>query len=71
MIKYRIKEIECYGGRKVYEVQKRLFGFLWWYNFQINDTDSWESGIYDTQKEAENAIERHMFKQKTRIVKTY
>lgn len=69
MNKYRIKEIECYGGEKVYEVQKRLFGFLWWYNF-LND-DFWGTGIFDTQKEAEEAIECNMWINKTRIVKTY
>jgi hypothetical protein len=69
MEKYRIKEIECYGGRKVYEVQKRLFGYLWWYNFL--NSDAWETGIFSTQKEAEVAIECDMWKPKTRIVKTY
>lgn len=69
MDKYRIKEIECYGGDKVYEVQKRLFGFLWWYNFLNGDT--WESGIFSSQKMAEEAIKCDMWKNKTRIVKTY
>ena len=68
MDRYRIKEIECYGGRKVYEVQKHFLGFLWWYNF-LNDC--WETGIFDTLEEAERAIERNMFIRRTRIVKTY
>lgn len=69
MNRYRIKEIKCFSGRKVYEVQKRLLGFLWWYNF-IDDA-CWETGIFDTLEEAENAIERNMYIDKVRIVKTY
>lgn len=69
MTKYRIKEVECFGGRKVYEVQKRLLGYLWWYNFRSDDF--WSTGIFDTQKEAEEAIECDMWKNKIRIVKTY
>jgi hypothetical protein len=69
MKKYRIIEIECYGGRKVYEVQKRLLGCLWWYNFQ--DDGFWGTGVYDTQKEAEDTIERDMYISKKTVVKTY
>lgn len=69
MNKYRIKEIECFGGKKVYEVQKRLFGFLWWYNFLI-DEDGVDASFV-TQKDAEETIERDMWKNKTKIVKTY
>lgn len=68
-MKYRILEIECFGGRKVYEVQKRLLGCLWWYNFR-ND-DFWSTGIFDTQKEAEEAIECDMYIKKKTVVKMY
>lgn len=67
MKKYRIIEIECFGGGKKYKAQKRLFGFLWWYNF----ADVYETGIYNTQKEAEDAIEYDMWKNKIKIIKTY
>lgn len=69
MTKYRIIEIECCGGRKKYKAQKRLFGFLWWYNF-LND-GFYETGIFDTQEEAEEEIEFDMWKDKRKIVKTY
>ena len=69
MKKYRIKEIECFDGRKEYEAQKRLFGFLWWYNFLLNEDDN--DMTFVTQKDAEEAIECDMWKSKTRIVKTY
>ena len=69
MKKYRILEIECYGGRKVYEVQRRFLGFLWWYNF--NNIDEYDTGIYDTLAEAERAIECDMYIAKKTVVKTY
>lgn len=69
MSKYRIKEIEYFWGKKVYEAQKRLFGFLWWYNFLKGYVS--EIGIFNTQKDAEEAIEYAMWKSKTRIVKTH
>lgn len=69
MTKYRILEHECFGGRKVYEVQKRFLGFLWWFNF--NNIDAWETGVYDTLEEAETEIARNMYVRKTTVVKTY
>ena len=64
MTKYRIIEIERFKADKIYTSQKRLFGFLWWYNFLNNR-------VFFTQKEAEEAIEFDMWKDKKRIVKTY
>lgn len=69
MKKYRILKHECFGGRKVYEAQKRFLGFLWWCNF--NNIDAWETGIYNTLDEAERAIEQDMYVRKTTVVKTY
>jgi hypothetical protein len=69
MKKYRIIEIECFGGGKKYEAQKRLFGLLWWYNFLIDEDG--DDAFFFTQKDAEEAIEYDMWKNKKRIVKTY
>lgn len=71
MKKYRILEIECYGGRKVYEVQKRFLGFLWWHNWLCDEFESYETGIYDTLAEAERVIECNMYIEKKTVVKTY
>ena len=69
MDKYRIIEITCYGGRKVYEVQKRRFGFLWWFNWL--NTDAYETGIFDELADAEAAVGYDMYVKEKRVVKTY
>ena len=50
MAKYRIVEITRYQNTpkesKKYIVQTRLFGFLWWYDYYIDDYfDSLEDAI--------------------------
>ena len=55
MKKYRIKEY-IYQCGSFYEVQKRLFGFLWWYNFEI--FDNYRDGFYCDYRDAEHAIIR-------------
>lgn len=68
MAKYRILRHEYPNGQIEYEVQKKLFGLIWW-NF--NNIDEYETGIYDTFEKAENAIKLDIEKRKTTIVKTY
>lgn len=68
MKKYRIIEYTCYGGRKVYEVQKRLFGFLWWFNWL---GDEYDSDMFDQLSDAEEAVKRDMYIEEKRVVKTY
>ena len=67
--RYRILQIETFDRTKLYKVQKRFLGFLWWYNF-AND-DLYETGIYDTLEQADEKIQRDMYKNKITIVKTY
>lgn len=67
MQKYRIIKKEYFGGNVYYEVQKRLFGFLWWYNFE--NIDEYSTGIYKTYKEAEDAINRHKYTYKKTIIR--
>jgi len=50
---YRIKKIE-HCGREWFVLQKRLLGFLWWYN--PDNIDGAITGIYDTLDEAETAF---------------
>ena len=71
MKKYRILEIECYGGRKVYEVQRRFL--LWWRKWLRDNPVSYKTGIYDTLAEAEHVIEQDidMYVKKKTVVKTY
>lgn len=50
MTKYRIVEITRYQNTpkesKKYVIQTRLFGFLWWYDYYIDDYfDSLEDAI--------------------------
>ena len=40
MSKYRIIKRTYANGRYDYEVQKRLLGFLWWYNWLNIDADT-------------------------------
>ena len=68
MTKYIILKHEYPNGQIEYEVQKKLFGLIWW-NF--NNIDSYETGLYDTLEKAENAIKIDMKKRKTTVVKTY
>lgn len=68
MAKYRILKHEYPNGQIEYEVQKKLFGLIWW-NF--NNIDAYETGIYDTFEKAENAIKMDMEMRKTTTVKTY
>ena len=71
MAKWRIKEITTYPGtdheRKRYFIQKRLLGFLWWY-------DSYEDGLYSdgecsSYEEALKIVTRELeYKKETKIV---
>ena len=70
MKEYRIVCRENFGGvigRKKYEVQKRLFGFLYWYNFV--DQPFGGTGLYDTIEEAEKVIEFDKVKRKSHVCK--
>ena len=49
---YRIKKTE-HCGSEWFTLQKRLFGFLWWYN--PDNIDAYITGQYDTLEEAEEA----------------
>ena len=71
MAKWRIKEITTYPGtdheRKRYFIQKRLLGFLWWY-------DPYEDGLYSdgecsSYEEALKIVTRELeYKKETKIV---
>jgi hypothetical protein len=50
--KWRIKKIVSWYGES-YILQKRLFGFLWWYN--PDNIDGAITGVYDTLAGAELA----------------
>lgn len=54
MEKYRIVKVEYHSGVR-YEAQKRLFGFLWWYNF--NDEPMAYQWDFETIEEARKSIE--------------
>lgn len=63
-IKYRVVEIQYYNTIK-WEIQKKsIFGF--WYN-PLNK-DAFTTGIYFSLEEAKNAINRLMYKPKSKIV---
>ena len=53
MSEYRIKKVE-HCGKEWFCLQKRLLGFLWWYN--PDNIDGMTTGIYDTLEEANSAF---------------
>ena len=57
MTKWRIKKVSC-SSYKYYVLQKRLLGFLWWYN--PDNIDGTTTGIYATRSEAEWAHARKL-----------
>lgn len=73
MVNWRIKEVTYYPGtkdeRKMYFIQKRLFGFLWWF-------DPYEDGLYSdgecsTYEEALKIVTKELTcNEKTKIVWT-
>ncbi len=55
--RYRVKRVRnTYkeGGNTFFITQKRLFGFLWFYNFL--NIDGSITGVFDTKEEAVDAI---------------
>lgn len=54
MSKYRIIKRVYKNGILDYEVQKRLFGFLWWYNWL--NIDATTTGFFDKFDDAYEAI---------------
>ncbi len=55
--KYRVKRVrEFYrkGSNTVFITQKRLFGFLWFYNFL--NIDGSITGVFDTKEKAVDVI---------------
>ena len=73
MANWRIKEVTYYPGtkyeRKSYFIQKRLFGFLWWF-------DPYEDGLYSdgecsTYEEALKIVTKELtYNKETKIVWT-
>ena len=49
-----------------YEVQKKHYFYRYWYNF--NNVDGGTTGFYNTEVEAERAIEEFRSKNETRII---
>lgn len=71
MANWRIKEVTYYPGtkdeNKKYFIQKRLFGFLWWF-------DPYEDGLYGsgecaTYEEALKIVTRELTYNKTKQTK--
>lgn len=54
MSKYKIIKRTYPSGRYDYEVKKRLFGFLWWYNWLNIDAST--TGFFDKFDDAYDAI---------------
>ena len=54
MSKYRIIKRVYQNGILDYEVQKRLFGFLWWYNWL--NIDATTTGFFNKFDETYEAI---------------
>ncbi len=55
--KYRVKRVRSIykeGSKTFYITQKRLFGFLWFYNFL--NIDGSITGVFDTKEEAVDVI---------------
>lgn len=76
MANWRIKEVTYYPGtkyeRKSYFIQKRLFGFLWWFDPYEDDED----GLYgedgcSTYEEALKIVTQELaYNKETKIVWT-
>ena len=62
---YRIKKFTHYSG-DYYILQKRLLGFLWWYN--PDNMDAHISGIYQTEEGAMQRWRERAFAKKSRVV---
>ena len=60
MTKYRIVEITRYQNTakesKKYIIQTRLFGFLWWYNYYV---DNYFNSIDGAIAQVNNLISKH------------
>ena len=54
MNKYKIIKRTYPNGRYDYEVKKRLFGFLWWYNWLNIDAET--TGFFNKFDDAYEAI---------------
>ena len=54
--KWRIKKRSADGYSSTYTLQKRLLGFLWWYN--PDNIDGAITGVYDTLEEAQESYRR-------------
>lgn len=59
MSRYKIIKWTYSNGSYDYEVKKRLFGFLWWYNWL--NIDATTTGFFDKFDDAYDAIraDRH------------
>jgi len=55
MGKWRIKKTSC-NSWEHYVLQKKLFGFLWWYN--PDNFDGAITGVYGTIEDARSAYAR-------------
>ena len=64
MSDYRIKKVTHYRG-SFYVLQKRLFGFLWWYN--PDNIDGAITGIYDTREEAMEAYRSKIYRRRVEV----
>ena len=62
---WRIREKEN-GYGVMYVLQKRILGFLWWYN--PDNIDAYQDGYYNTEQQARDAYERKTAPTKTRII---
>lgn len=69
MIKYRVIEHKK-DSNTFYVAQKRLFGFLWFYNFnaKYNDFGYMSQGRYKYLRDAEQTIYYDKLKKKSVIV---
>lgn len=66
MKKYRIVKYTNFSGKITYLSQKRLFGFLWWYDWL--EDGYWCDGYCDTIEEAMENIKRDKYKTIKEIV---
>jgi len=65
--KYRIVKSFYINDKVGFEVQRKTI-FGWWWNF--NNIDAYTTGQYNTMKEAEEAIDRDIFKVESMVVAT-
>ena len=63
---YRIKKVTTYSGEH-YILQKRLLGFLWWYN--PDNIDAMTTRIYGTKYEAQEAHKHKTHERLSEIIK--